>query len=183
MFCNQCEQAAGGTGCASSVGVCGKNADIQSLQELILYGIKGMAAYATHARRLGKTDESVSAFMEEALFATMTNVNFDVATLFEIAMELGRKNLRVMELLDEGHVERFGRPTPTHVSEGTQPGRGILVTGHDMVDLANLLDQVKGTDIKVYTHGEMLPAHMYPKLREHPNLAGHYGGAWQDQRQ
>ena len=87
-----------------------------------------------------------------------------------------------MELLDAGHIERFGKPSPTTVREGTQAGPGILITGHDLVDLANLLDQVKGTNIKVYTHGEMLPAHMYPKLREHPNLAGHFGSAWQDQR-
>jgi hydroxylamine reductase len=97
-------------------------------------------------------------------------------------MEVGRVNLRVMQLLDEGHTERFGKPSPAEISEGTQPGPGILITGHDMVDLADLLDQCSGTDVKVYTHGEMLPAHMYPKLRNHPNLAGHFGGAWQKQR-
>jgi hydroxylamine reductase len=181
MFCNQCEQARGGMGCQNGMGMCGKNADVQSLQELILYGLKGMAAYAAHARRLGKSDETVSAFIEEGLFSTMTNVNFDVPALFEIAMELGQKNLRVMQLLDEGHVEKLGKPSPATVSEGTQAGPGILITGHDMVDLLDLLEQLKGTDIKVYTHGEMLPAHMYPKLREHPNLAGHYGTAWQNQ--
>ncbi|MGE5607886.1 MAG: hydroxylamine reductase [Bacillota bacterium] len=182
MFCNQCEQASRGVGCMNSVGVCGKNADVQAVQELILYGLKGMAAYASHARRLGKTDEKVNAFMEEALFATMTNVNFDLGSLFEIAMTLGQMNLRVMEMLDAGHLERLGKPSPTVVKAGTLAGPGILITGHDMVDLMNLLEQVRGTNIKVYTHGEMLPAHMYPKLREHPNLAGHYGGAWQEQR-
>ncbi|MGN6370526.1 MAG: hydroxylamine reductase [Phycisphaerae bacterium] len=182
MFCNQCEQASRGVGCSNSVGVCGKDPDVQSLQDTILFGLKGMAAYAHHARRLGKQDESVSAFIEEALFSTMTNVNFDIPTLFDIAMELGRKNLRVMELLDQAHVERFGKPSPTQVSEGTLDGPGILITGHDLLDLSNLLTQLEGTDIKVYTHGEMLPAHMYPTLRQHPNLAGHYGGAWQDQR-
>lgn len=182
MFCNQCEQAAGGVGCASQVGVCGKNPDVQGMQEMILYGLKGMAAYANHARRLGKTDDAVSAFIEEALFSTMTNVNFDLGSLFEIAMELGMKNLRVMEMLDEGHIERFGKPSPTVVKEGTSDGPGILVTGHDLVDLADLLQQVEGTDVKAYTHGEMLPAHMYPRLREHPNLAGHFGGAWQQQK-
>lgn len=182
MFCNQCEQTMAGTGCTHSPGICGKDADVQSLQETILYGLKGMAAYANHARRLGKSDESVSAFIEEALFSTMTNVNFDIPTLLEIAMELGRKNLRVMEMLDEGHVEAFGEPSPAMVTVGTKPGPGILVTGHDLVDLWDLLKQVEGTDINVYTHGEMLPAHMYPKLREHPNLAGHYGGPWQKQR-
>jgi len=181
MLCNQCEQSMPG-GCSGATGNCGKNPDVQSMQEMILYGLKGMAAYANHARRLGKVDESVSAFIEEALFSTMTNVNFDLGSLVGIAMELGRKNFRVMELLDEGHIEKFGKPSPAQVKEGTQAGPGILITGHDMLDLWNLLEQVRGTKIKVYTHGEMLPAHMYPKLREHPNLAGHFGGAWQDQR-
>jgi hydroxylamine reductase len=183
-FCNQCEQARYGTGCSinGAPGVCGKDRDVQSLQEILLYGLKGMAAYAHHARRLGMVDESVDAFVEEALFATMTNVNFDPAALLELCLECGRKNLRVMEMLDEGHVRRFGRPSPTRVREGTRAGPGILVTGHDLLDLAQLLEQVAGTDILVYTHGEMLPAHMYPALRDHPNLAGHYGGAWQRQR-
>ena len=182
MFCNQCEQASRGIGCSTATGVCGKNEDVQSLQELILYGLKGMAAYAGHARRLGKSDESVSAFIEEALFATMTNVNFDLESLFGMAMELGQHNLTVMQLLDEAHVTTFGKPSPTQVKEGTQAGPGILITGHDLLDLSDLLKQLAGTNIKVYTHGEMLPAHMYPNLRNHPNLAGHYGGAWQDQR-
>jgi hydroxylamine reductase len=181
MFCNQCEQFS--RGCATTgPGVCGKDPDIQSLQEIILYGLKGMAAYSHHARRLGMVDESVNAFIEEALFTTLTNVNFDAGALFQYAMDLGKMNLRVMQMLDEGHVRRFGKPSPTEVAEGTQAGPGILVTGHDLVDLADLLDQCKGTDVKVYTHGEMLPAHMYPNLRNHPNLAGHFGGAWQDQR-
>jgi hydroxylamine reductase len=141
-----------------------------------------MAAYAHHARRLGKYDEAVSAFIEEALFATMTNVNFDLNAMLEFCLKCGEMNLRVMELLDEGHVETFGKPAPTKVKEGTQAGPGILITGHDLLDLWDLLKQVEGTPIKVYTHGEMLPAHMYPKLSGHPNLAGHYGGAWQDQK-
>ena len=181
MFCNQCEQTFCGTGCNSNVGICGKDEDVQSVQELILYGLKGMAAYASHARRLSQTDPAVSAFIEEALFATMTNVNFDINALFEIALELGRQNLRVMELLDAGHIAKFGKPAPATVTEGTHAGPGILITGHDLLDLDDLLQQVAGTDIKVYTHGEMLPAHMYPALHNHPNLAGHYGTAWQNQ--
>ncbi|MBK1644876.1 hydroxylamine reductase [Thiocapsa imhoffii] len=182
MHCNQCEQTYKKTACATSPGMCGKNEDMQSLQETLLYGLKGMAAYAHHARRLGKSDETVSAFMEEALFATMTNVNFDLESLLEFCLECGRMNLRVMQMLDEGHVETFGQPTPTRVREGTQAGPGILVTGHDLVDLRDLLRQVEGTDVQVYTHGEMLPAHMYPFFQRHPNLAGHYGGAWQNQK-
>ena len=182
MHCNQCEQTFHKTGCVTSPGMCGKSADVQSLQEMLLYGLKGMAAYAHHARRLGKSDETVSAFIEEALFATMTNVNFDVKSLLEYCLECGRMNLRVMQMLDEGHVEAFGKPAPTKVKEGTQAGRGILVTGHDLADLRDLLGQVEGSDIKVYTHGEMLPAHMYPFFQNHSNLVGHYGGAWQNQK-
>lgn len=181
MFCNQCEQAKGGHGC-DVFGICGKNEDVQSLQETLLYGLKGMAAYAHHARRLGKVDEAVDAFMEEALFATITNVNFDIPTLLEMVLECGKQNLRVMEMLDEGHVERYGQPAVREVFVGTKAQPGILVTGHDMLDLENLLKQCEGTDVLVYTHGEMLPAFMYPKLANHPNLAGHFGGAWQLQK-
>ena len=140
-----------------------------------------MASYAHHARRLGKTDENVSAFIEEALFSTVTNVNFGMESLLEMVLECGRQNIRVMELLDEGHTERFGTPEPTTVYEGTKEGPGILVTGHDLLDLSDLLEQTAGTGVNVYTHGEMLPAHSYPKLKKHPHLAGHYGGPWQNQ--
>jgi len=182
MFCNQCEQVSKGTGCVD-IGVCGKDEDVQSLQETLLYGLKGLAAYAHHARRLGKVDEEVDAFVEEGLFATVTNVNFDIPTLFELVLECGKQNLRVMQMLDEGHTERFGKPSPVTIKEGTQAGPGILVTGHDMLDLHNLLEQTRGTGVNVYTHGEMLPAHMYPELRKHTHLAGHFGDAWQKQRQ
>ena len=182
MFCNQCEQSFRGTGCVNSPGVCGKEDDIQSLQETLLYGLKGMAAYANHARRLGKHDEEVSAFIEDALFSTMTNVNFDLSANLEMVLECGRMNLKVMQMLNDGHIERFGQPEPTQVFEGWKEGPGILITGHDMVDLENLLKQTEGTGVNVYTHGEMLPAHSYPGLRKYAHLAGHYGDAWQKQR-
>jgi len=181
MFCNQCEQVYQGEACVT-VGVCGKDPDMQSLQETLLYGLKGMAAYAHHARRLGIVDEQVDAFLEEGLFATVTNVNFDIETLFELVLECGKHNLRVMQMLDEAHTKRFGTPSLATVFEGTRPGPGILVTGHDMLDLADLLEQTKGTGVNVYTHGEMLPAQMYPELRKYDHLVGHYGGAWQKQK-
>lgn len=181
MFCNQCEQTQNGSGC-TDIGVCGKDPDVQSLQEILLYGVKGMAAYAAHARRLGKSDENVSEFIEDALFATMTNVNFDIESLLEMVLECGRQNIRVMEMLDEGHTEKFGLPEPTVVYEGTKEGPGILVTGHDLLDLADILEQSAGQGVNVYTHGEMLPAHSYPELKKHPHLAGHYGGPWQNQQ-
>ncbi len=182
MFCNQCEQVRNGIGCTEPVGVCGKDPDMQSLQETLLYGLKGLAAYAHHARRLGMVDEEVGAFVEEALFATVTNVNFDLDSLFELVLDCGKHNLRVMQLLNDGHVQRFGQPTPTTIYEGTKAGPGILITGHDMVDLYNLLEQTKGTGINIYTHGEMLPAHGYPELRKYDHLVGHFGDAWQKQR-
>ena len=181
MYCNQCEQTAHGTACVDT-GVCGKDPDMQSLQETLLYGVKGTASYAHHARRLGKTDEEINAFIEEALFATVTNVNFDMDGLLELVLECGRINLKTMELLDKAHSERLGTPTLTTIYEGTKAGPGILVTGHDMVDLMDLLNQAAGQGVNVYTHGEMLPAHSYPKLRAHPHLVGHYGGAWQKQK-
>lgn len=181
MFCNQCEQTSHGTGCTTA-GVCGKDEDVQSLQEILIYGLKGVAAYAHHARKLGMTDERVNAFIEEALFATLTNVNFDPESLLKLCLECGQVNLRVMQMLDEGHRERFGEPRPTRVREGTVAGPGILVSGHDLADLGELLRQCEGTGVMVYTHGEMLPAHAYPKLAEHPNLAGNYGSAWQNQK-
>lgn len=180
MFCNQCEQTSGGSGC-TDISTCGKDQDIQSLQETLLYGLKGMAAYAHHARRLGQVDEEVDAFFQDALFATMTNVNFDFDSLLEMVLECGRMNLRVMEMLDAGNTERFGAPTPTTVYEGTKAGPGILVTGHDLLDLSDLLVQTADTGVNVYTHGEMLPAHSYPKLRAYSHLAGHVGTAWQNQ--
>ena len=181
MYCDQCEQTFDGKGCTER-GACGKDADVESLQKILLYGLKGMCAYKHHARRLGKVDPEVDAFVEEALFATITNVNFDLESLLDMVLECGKMNLRVMQLLNDGHVEIFGQPAPATITEGRQEGPGILVTGHDMLDLKQLLEQTEGKGIKVYTHGEMLPAHMYPELKKHAHLAGHYGGAWQKQR-
>jgi hydroxylamine reductase len=181
MHCDQCEQTLKGVACISQ-GICGKDPDLESLQKTLLYGLKGLAAYKHHARRLGKVDTEVEAFIEEALFSTLTNVNFDKDVALGLLMECGKQNLRTMQMLNDGHVELFGTPTPVEVTEGIQPGPGILVTGHDMADLKALLEQTEGTGINVYTHGEMLPAHSYPGLRKYAHLKGNYGGAWQDQR-
>ncbi len=181
MHCDQCEQVFRGKAC-TEIGVCGKNADIESLQKILLYGLKGMAAYKHHARRLGQTDPEVENFIEEALFATVTNVNFDKQSLLEMVLECGRMNVRTMQMLNDGHVEVLGQPGPVEVTEGIQDGPGILVTGHDMVDMKDLLEQAAGSGVNVYTHGEMLPAHSYPGLRRHAELKGHYGDAWQRQR-
>jgi hydroxylamine reductase len=181
MFCYQCEQAAGGTGC-TKVGVCGKDPDIQSLQDTLIFGLKGIAAYAYHAKELGKNDPEVDAFMHEALFSTLTNVDFDLNRYIGLVLKAGKMNLKTMEMLNNAHVERFGAPTPASVFAGTKAGPGIVVTGHDLLDLIELLKQTEGKGINIYTHGEMLPAHGYPELRKYKHLAGHYGTAWQNQR-
>lgn len=181
MFCYQCEQTAGGSGC-TKLGVCGKNEDIQSLQDILLFGLKGIAAYAFHARELGARDESVDAFMHEALFKTVTNVSFDINQYLGMALRCGEMNLKVMELLDKAHTQMFGNPVPTEVATGTKAGPGILVTGHDLLDLYELLKQSEGKGVTIYTHSEMLPAHGYPGLKKFGHLAGNYGGAWQEQK-
>jgi hydroxylamine reductase len=157
------------------------NPDIRSLRELLAYGLKGMASYADHAAILGQSDEAVNAFFHRALAALLDD-GLDMNTLFELNMELGRMNLRCMEILDQGHTERFGHPAPTAVSLGARRGPAILVSGHDLLDLYELLRQTEGRGIQVYTHGEMIPAHGYPGLKKFPHLAGNYGGAWQDQQ-
>lgn len=181
MFCYQCEQTAGGTGC-TKVGVCGKNEDIQSLQDTLMFALKGIGAYAYHARELGARDEQVDAFMHEAMFSTLTNVDFDLNRYIGLCLKAGEMNLRTMEMLNNAHVARFGAPTPADVTVGTKAGPGIVVTGHDLLDLLELLKQTEGKGINVYTHGEMLPAHGYPELRKYKHLVGNYGTAWQNQK-
>lgn len=182
MFCYQCSQTAHGTGCTLK-GVCGKEATLARLQDNLLFAIKGISAYLYHARELGYTDPVVDAFIERAFFSTLTNVNFDPGSFVKLALEAGEMNIRTMKLLKRAHIETYGEPAPTKVSTGTVKGHGILVTGHDMKALEELLKQVEGTDVMVYTHSEMLPAHGYPGLKKYKNLAGNLGKAWYDQRQ
>ncbi len=182
MFCYQCEQTAGGVGCALKIGTCGKNEDINSLQDTLIYGLKGIAAYAYHARQFEARDEEVDAFMHEALFSTLTNVSFDLGRHLEKVLKCGQMNFKIMELLDRVHTESFGNPVPVEVGTGTKAGPGILVTGHDLLDLYELLKQSEGKGVSIYTHGEMLPAHGYPELKKFKHLVGNYGGAWQEQR-
>ena len=181
MYCNQCEQTAKGVACTVR-GVCGKDEDMQSLQELLLYGLKGIAAYAYHCRILGYKDEEVDAFMHEALFKTLTNVDFSNEDMWNTCLKAGMMNFRIMQLLDTANTDHFGLPSPVTVKTGTVKGPGILVTGHDLLDLEELLKQTQGTGVNVYTHGEMLPAHGYPALRMYKNLVGNYGTAWQRQK-
>ncbi|MDD3277210.1 MAG: hydroxylamine reductase, partial [Kiritimatiellales bacterium] len=156
--------------------------DITGLQELILYGLKGMAAYADHAYILGKEDPSVFAFFHEAL-AYLKQGEPTVDALFNLAMKTGEVNLTVMGLLDVANTGTYGHPVPTPVNIKAVKGKAILVSGHDLKDLALLLQQTEGTGINIYTHGEMLPCHGYPELKKYKHLVGNYGGAWQDQRE
>jgi len=150
--------------------------DVLALKELLIYGIKGVAAYADHARILGKTDAAITRFLYEALAATR-NTALGVNDLVSLVLKCGEINLRTMELLDAAHTETYGHPVPTAVPLGAKKGKAILVSGHDLKDLDELLQQTAGKGINVYTHGEMLPTHGYPGLKKHSHFYGHYGTA------
>ncbi len=170
---------------AQSVSVLGRRAqfgpDIAGLQELLLYGIKGAAAYAYHALILGQQSDRVYAFFSEAL-NYLADEKPALETLLDFCLKCGEINLEVMGLLDTAHTTTYGHPVPTPVRIEPVRGKAILVSGHDLKDLEELLKQTEGTGINIYTHGEMLPAHGYPGLKKYSHLAGNYGGAWQDQK-
>jgi len=155
--------------------------DITGLQELLTYGLKGTAAYADHAMILGQEDDEVYAFFHEAL-DFLCKDNPSVEELLAMILRCGEVNLMVMGLLDAANTGAYGNPVPTPVRIGPRKGKAILVSGHDLKDLEELLKQTAGKGINVYTHGEMLPAHGYPQLKKYPHLAGNFGGAWQEQR-
>ncbi len=159
----------------------GINPDIRSLQHIVLFGIKGVAAYAHHAWVLGQEDEKVYNFLYEALAAPFDKA-LGLNEWVGLALKTGEINLRAMELLDAGNTGTYGHPAPTKVPLGHKQGKAILVSGHDLKDLAELLRQTEGTGITIYTHGEMLPAHGYPELKKYGHLYGHYGTAWQNQQ-
>ena len=155
--------------------------DIRSLKSLILFGIRGMAAYAYHASVLGYTDETISKFFYKALFAIGTK-DWGMDELLPIVLEVGEVNLRCMELLDKANTTTYGTPVPTRVPLTIEKGPFIVITGHDLKDLQLLLEQTKDKGINIYTHGEMLPAHAYPKLKKYSHLKGNFGTAWQNQQ-
>ncbi len=181
MYCNQCQQTLKGVACTEA-GVCGKNADVQALQENLIYSLKGISAYAYHARELGFVDEKVDAFLAEGLYSTLTNVDFDPDALLALNLKAGEITIEVMDLLQKAHISAFGQMQPASVPTGTAKGPGVLVTGHNLKALYELLKQTQGTGVNVYTHSEMLPAHAYPALRAFPHLKGNLGKAWFDQR-
>ncbi len=156
------------------------NEDIRSLKSLILFGMRGMAAYAYHALMLGKTDPTVNAFFVKGLAALGEDSDMD--TLLPLVLETGKVNLTCMAMLDEANTSAYGMPVPTTVPLTIEKGPFIVITGHDLKDLELLLQQTDGKGINIYTHGEMLPAHAYPLLKKHPQLKGNFGTAWQNQQ-
>ncbi|TCT12114.1 hydroxylamine reductase [Natranaerovirga pectinivora] len=157
------------------------NEDVRSLREMLIYGLKGMAAYAHHAFVLGSADEEVNNYFFKAFGATV-NDDLGVAELLDILMEFGGVNLKCMALLDSANTGTYGHPTPTAVNINNKKGPFIVISGHDLHDLKELLEQTEGKGVNIYTHGEMLPAHGYPELNKYPHLVGNFGGAWQDQQ-
>ena len=179
--------------CFTCSGSCGKNdnfdmntlwttdEDVRSLKSLILFGIRGMAAYAYHASVLGYTDETISKFFYKALFAVGMK-DWGMDELLPIVLEVGEVNLRCMELLDQANTTTYGTPVPTTVPLTIEKGPFIIITGHDLKDLQLLLEQTKDKGINIYTHGEMLPAHAYPEFKKYSHLKGNFGTAWQNQQ-
>ncbi|BDD87584.1 hydroxylamine reductase [Desulfofustis limnaeus] len=157
------------------------NEDLRSLKQIALYGLRGLAAYTDHAAILGKKDDAVYAFIEQAL-ADLTRTDLGLNDLIALVLKCGEVNLKAMELLDAGNTGTYGHPVPTPVPLGHKAGKAILVSGHDLRDLHLLLEQTKDKGIHVYTHGEMLPCHGYPELKKYPHFYGHYGTAWQNQQ-
>ena len=179
--------------CFTCSGSCGRNdnfdmntlwttdEDVRSLKSLILFGIRGMAAYAYHASVLGYTDETISKFFYKALFAVGMK-DWGMDELLPIVLEVGEVNLRCMELLDQANTTTYGTPVPTRVPLTIEKGPFIIITGHDLKDLQLLLEQTKDKGINIYTHGEMLPAHAYPEFKKYSHLKGNFGTAWQNQQ-
>ena len=159
-----------------------ENEDIRSLRELLIFGIKGIAAYAHHAMMLGHTNKKVNSFIEEGLVAT-TDDSLTDEKLISLVLKCGEHGFDVMTVLDVANTTTFGNPEPTQVNIGTRGNPGILVSGHDLKDLKQLLDQTEKTAVDVYTHCEMLPANAYPEFKKYEHLVGNYGGSWWQQRQ
>ncbi|MGB4593247.1 MAG: hydroxylamine reductase [Coriobacteriia bacterium] len=158
-----------------------RDENVQALQQTAVYGLKGIAAYADHARVLGHENPAIYAFMHE-LLAALSDKSLDLNDWVALALKTGEVNLWVMELLDAANTGAYGHPVPTSVPLGHRPNKAIVVSGHDLKDLKELLEQTEGLGIDIYTHGEMLPAHGYPELKKYPHFYGHYGTAWQNQR-
>ena len=178
--CETCTNACGRTDDYDLELLWQEQEDTRSLKSLILFGIRGVAAYAYHAEVLGYRDKEISEFIYKTLFAL--GIEWDVEDLLPITMDVGKVNFKCMELLDKANTETFGTPVPTEVSLTIEKGPFIVISGHDLYDLKCLLEQTEGKGIHIYTHGEMLPAHAYPELKKYNHLKGNFGTAWQNQQ-
>ncbi|MDO4544515.1 MAG: hydroxylamine reductase [Bacillota bacterium] len=179
-MCSQCDTVCGRNNDYNMKTLWEADEDIRSLKSLILFGIRGVAAYAYHAAVLGYRDQEVNRFFYKALFAV--GMDWGMDELLPIVLEVGEINLKCMALLDKANTETYGTPTPTEVSMAVEKGPFIVISGHDLHDLKLLLEQTDGKGINVYTHSEMLPAHAYPELKKYPHLKGNFGTAWQNQQ-
>ncbi|CZE47981.1 hydroxylamine reductase [Campylobacter geochelonis] len=183
MFCHQCEMSAIG-GCGSkgqSMGTCGKDSTLARLQDMMIFGLKGMSAYRHHANELGADTKIVDDTIAQTLYFTLTNMNFNFDEHIEQVLKVGKAGVDVMGILSEVHTKTFGVPSPIRVTQNKAEGKAILISGHNLHALKELLEQTKDKGINIYTHSEMLPAHGYPKLRKYPHLKGNIGKAWFDQ--
>lgn len=179
--CSECSSACGRSSNYDMKELWSANEDVRSLKSLILFGIRGMAAYAYHADVLGYRDAAVNKFFYKALWAIGMK-DWGMEELLPIVMEVGEINLKCMALLDKANTETYGNPAPTEVSLTIEKGPFIVISGHDLYDLKQLLEQTEGKGINIYTHGEMLPAHAYPELKKYSHLKGNFGTAWQNQQ-
>lgn len=183
MFCHQCEMSAN-DGCGSkgqSMGTCGKDATLARLQDMMIFALKGLSAYRHHANELGANTKNVDDVMAQTLYFTLTNMNFNFDQHIEQLLKVGKAGVEVMDILSNAHTSKFGIPTPVKISQNKAEGKAILVSGHNLHALKELLEQTKDKGINIYTHSEMLPAHGYPELKKYPHLKGNLGKAWFDQ--
>ena len=183
MFCDQCSMSAL-NGCGSkgqTSGTCGKDANLSKLQDIMIYGLKGLSAYRGHANEFGANTKEVDDVIAETLYFTLTNVNFNFDDHIAQLMKIGRAGITMMDLLSDAHTSHLGIPTPVKVTQNKAEGKGILVSGHNLDMLLELLKQTEGKGINIYTHSEMIPAHGYPELRKYTHLKGNIGKSWFDQ--
>lgn len=183
MFCHQCEMSAN-DGCGAkgqSMGTCGKDATLARLQDMMIFALKGLSAYRHHANELGANTKNVDDVMAQTLYFTLTNMNFNFDQHIEQLLKVGKAGVEVMDILSNAHTSKFGIPTPVKITQNKASGKAILVSGHNLHALKELLEQTKDKGINIYTHSEMLPAHGYPELKKYPHLKGNLGKAWFDQ--
>jgi len=184
LFCYQCEMSSP-NGCGSSgqsIGTCGKDENLARLQDIMVFGLKGLSAYREHLNELEPTHtKEIDDVVNETLYFTLTNVNFNFDEHIAQLMKIGQAGVKVMDMLSDAHVKKFGIPKPVSVSQNSATGKAILVSGHNLDFLEKLLNATDKKGINIYTHSEMLPAHGYPHLNKFAHLKGNIGKAWFDQ--